>query len=69
MIKLEIKNYSMALIEKLQKYQSYHQAKLISINIKYLTGEEMLLSSNQKKGKKNKLNLLNLLWEKLLKNK
>ena len=52
MIKLEIKNYSMALIEKLQKYQSYHQAKLISINIKYLTGEEMLLSSNQKKGKK-----------------
>ena len=52
MIKLEMKNYSMALIEKLQKYQSYHQAKLISINIKYLTGKEMLLSSDQKKKKK-----------------
>ena len=26
-------NYSMILIEKLQKYQSYHQAKLISMNI------------------------------------
>ena len=51
MIKLEMKNYSMALIEKLQKYQSYHQAKLISINIKYLTGKEMLLSSDQKKRK------------------
>ena len=27
------KNYSMILIEKLQKYQPYHQAKLISMNI------------------------------------
>ena len=26
-------NYSMALIEKLQKYRPYHQAKLISMNI------------------------------------
>ena len=26
-------NYSMILIEKLQKYQPYHQAKLISMNI------------------------------------
>ena len=29
----EMKNYSMILIEKLQKYQPYHQTKLISINI------------------------------------
>ena len=27
------KNYGMILIEKLQKYQPYHQAKLISMNI------------------------------------
>ena len=33
MIKLEMKNYRMMLIEKLQKYQPYHQAKLISMNI------------------------------------
>ena len=33
MIKLGMKNYSMILIEKLQKYQPYHQAKLISMNI------------------------------------
>ena len=33
MIKLETKNYSMILLEKLQKYQPYHQAKLISLNI------------------------------------
>ena len=26
-------NYSMVLIEKLQKYRPYHQAKLISMNI------------------------------------
>ena len=30
MIKLEMKNYSMILIEKLQKYRPYHKAKLIS---------------------------------------
>ena len=30
MIRLEIKNYNMLLIEKLQKYQPYHQKKLIS---------------------------------------
>ena len=32
-IKLEMKNYSMVLIEKLQKHQRYYQAKLISMNI------------------------------------
>ena len=30
---LRIKNYNIILIEKLQKYQPYHQAKLISMNI------------------------------------
>ena len=33
MIRLEIKNYNMILIEKQQKYQHYYQAKLININI------------------------------------
>ena len=33
MIRLKMKNYNMILIEELQKYQSYHQAKLISMNI------------------------------------
>ena len=33
MIRLEKKNYKTILIEKLQKYQPYHQATLISTNI------------------------------------
>ena len=33
MIRLKMKNYNMISIEKLQKYKSYHQAKLIIINI------------------------------------
>ena len=33
MIKLEMKNYSMILKEKLLKYLPNHQAKLISMNI------------------------------------
>ena len=33
MIKLEMKSYNMILIKKLEKYQSDHQAKLISMNI------------------------------------
>ena len=33
MIGLKMKNYSMILVEKLQKYQPYNQAKLISMNI------------------------------------
>ena len=45
MIKLEMKNYGMLLIERLKKYQRYHQAKLKSMNI--LTGEK-ILASNQK---------------------
>ena len=33
MIRLKMRNYNMALKEKLQKYQPYLQAKLININI------------------------------------
>ena len=33
MIKLEMKNYYMILTEKQQKYQHYHQKKLIKMNI------------------------------------
>ena len=33
MIKLKMKNYNMILTEKQQKYQHYHQVKLINMNI------------------------------------
>ena len=33
MIRLEMKSYNMILIERMKRYQPYHQAKLISINI------------------------------------
>ena len=33
MIKLKMKNCNMMLIEKVQKYQPYHQAKLIDLKI------------------------------------
>ena len=33
LIKLEIKSYNMISIQRLQKYQPYHQEKLASINI------------------------------------
>ena len=33
MIRLKMKRYNMILIDKLQKYQPYHQAKLISMNM------------------------------------
>ena len=33
MIRLEMKDYSMILIKKLQKYQPYYQANLISVSI------------------------------------
>ena len=45
MISLRMKNYDMILIEKLQKYQPYHQVILTSMSIFF--GEEILLS-NQK---------------------
>ena len=47
------------------KYQLYHQAKLISINI-LLVKKYYLVINNKEL---NKLNLLILLWEKLWKNK
>ena len=44
MIRLEIKNYNKILTEKQQKYQHYHQVKLINMNIlqmkKYLVKVE-----------------------------
>ena len=33
MVKLEIKNYNTILTEKQQKYQHYHQVKLINVSI------------------------------------
>ena len=33
MIRLRMKTYNMILIKKLQKYQPYHQEKLISMSI------------------------------------
>ena len=33
MIRLKMKNYNMILTEKLPKYQLYHQAKFINMNI------------------------------------
>ena len=40
------KNYKMILIERLQKYQLYHQAKLISMNI-LLVKKYCLLINNK----------------------
>ena len=59
------KNYNMTLIEWLQKYQHYHQAKLITMNILLVKKYCFLINNKQL----NKLNLSNLLSEELLKNK
>ena len=64
-IRLKMKNYNAILIEKLQKYQLYQQAKLISMNILLVKKYCHLINSKQL----NKLNLIILLWEKLLGNK
>ena len=45
MIRLEMKNYNMIIIEKLPEYQLYHQKKIDKYE--YPTGEETL-PSNQK---------------------
>ena len=50
---------------KAAKYQLYHQVKLISMNILLVKIYCHLINSKQL----NKLNLLIVLWEKLLKNK
>ena len=44
MIRLEMRNYDMILIEKRLKYQPYHPAKFIN---EYLTGEDILPSDQQ----------------------
>ena len=66
MIRIRVKNYSMILIEKLQKYQPLSSEKINKHE--YLTRGE-ILSSNQKKKKLNKLNLLILIYKNHLKNK
>ena len=43
MIRLEMKNYNMILIEKQLKYQLYHQIH----KYEYLTGEDILPSNQQ----------------------
>ena len=58
MIRIRVKNYSMILIEKLQKYQPLSADKINKHE--YLTRGQILYS-NQKKIKLNKLNLLILL--------
>ena len=65
MIKLEIQNYNMILIEKLQKYRLYHQVNLKSMNILHVKKYYLPIKNK----KQNKLNLLIHLWEKPLKNK
>ena len=45
MIRLEMRNYSMILIDKQLEYQLYHLVKFINMN--YLTGEDMLPSNQQ----------------------
>ena len=44
MIRLEMKNDNMILIEKQPKYQPYHQVKFVNMN---LTGEDILPSNQQ----------------------
>ena len=43
MIRLEMKNYNMILIEKQLKYQLYHQVKFLNM----ISGEDILPSSQQ----------------------
>ena len=64
-IKLDMTNYNTILIEKKPKYQLYHQAKLVSMNVL----EERKCYHLIKKNNRTKLNLLILLWEKRFKNK
>ena len=59
MIRLRMKKYSMKLIEMLQKYQHYHQAKLINMTI--LMAKKFVFKIKSKKKKKLNLLILNLL--------
>ena len=65
MIKLEIKNVNMTLIEKQQKYQLYHRVKFINMNILLVKIYYLPINNKQL----NMQNFIILLWEKLLKNK
>ena len=47
-VSLEMKNYNMILIEKLQKYQLCHQAKLISMNILLVKKYYFLIKNNNR---------------------
>ena len=60
-----MKNYNTILIEKLQKYKLYHQTKLISMSTLLVKKYYLLIKDKYY----NKLNLLILLWKKLLKKK
>ena len=51
MIRLEIKNCNMILIEKLQKHQPYHQANLISMNIFQVKKYCLLIKAFEKQTK------------------
>ena len=46
-MRLEMKNYNMILIKRLQKYELYHQAKLVSMNT-LLVKKYYLLTNQQK---------------------
>ena len=65
MIKLEMKSYNIILIEIVQKYQFYHQAKLICTSVLLVNKYYHLI----KKKKENRLNLLILPLKTLLKKK
>ena len=47
MIRLVTKNFNMILIEKLQKYHFYHQAKLINMNILQLNKDCFLIKNKK----------------------
>ena len=44
---IRMKNYNMILIERLQKYQLYHQSSSELDKYEYLTGEDILPSNQQ----------------------
>ena len=52
MIRLEMKDYSMILIKKLQKYQPYYQANLISVSILLVKKYYHKIKKKKKKKKK-----------------
>ena len=46
MIRLKMKKFNMILIDKLQNYQLYHQAKLTSMNILQVEKYYLLIKKN-----------------------